>query len=76
MLDSEKNVHVFPDTEETNEIISKQADSLFFFLVNKDEGDIVGYMLQDTGSKPQKAQQMWNVHIPPSQQKITTLGKV
>lgn len=76
LLDSEKNIHVFPDTQEANEIISKQVKSLFFYLVDKEQGTLTGYMTKMSQDSNLVAREMWNIHIPPTQQKITTLGEL
>jgi len=74
-MDSEKKMHVFPDTKEANEIISKEMSSLFFYLVNKEEGTLIGYVTSHDNTALH-AREMWNIHIPPNQQKITMLGKL
>ena len=75
LLDSALNVHVFPRTAEAVEIISKAASSIFFFLADKENGALKGYMLlseADRSSFP--VQEMWNVKMPSSQQTITNIG--
>ena len=76
LLDSSLNVHVFPCTSEAIEIVSKAASSIFFFLTDKEKGDLKGYMLLPEAEKSGfHVREMWNVNIPHSQQTITNLGK-
>ena len=67
---------MFPRTSEAVEIVSKAASSIFFFLTNKEKGDLKGYMLLPEAEKSGfHVREMWNVNIPHSQQTITNLGK-
>ncbi|XP_029195823.2 ER membrane protein complex subunit 1-like [Acropora millepora] len=75
LLDSALNVHVFPRTAEAVEIVSKAASSIFFFLADKENGALKGYMLlpeADRSSFP--VREMWNVKMPSSQQTITNIA--
>ena len=75
LLDSSLNVHVFPRTAEAKEIVSKAASSIFFFLADKENGDIRGYMLlSDAGKSGFHVREMWNVNIPRSSQTISSIG--
>ena len=75
LLDSSLNVHVFPRTSEATEIVSKASSSIFFFLADKDKGDIRGYMLLPDAEKSGfHVREMWNVNIPHSQQTISNIG--
>ena len=69
------NVHVFPRTSEAKEIVSKAASSIFFFLADKEKGDIRGYMLlSDAGKSGFHVREMWNVNIPRTSQVISNIG--
>ena len=75
LLDSSLDVHVFPRTSEAKEIVSKAASSIFFFLADKEKGDIRGYMLlSDAGKSGFHVREMWNVNIPRSSQTISSIG--
>ena len=75
LLDSSLNVHVFPRTSEAKEIVSKAASSIFFFLADKEKGDIRGYMLlSDAGKSGFHVREMWNVNIPRASQVISNIG--
>ena len=70
-------MHVFPNTKEAMELVSGKASSVFFFVTDKEKGNIKGYMLHVTpGSDELRALEMWNVHIPPDQQIITNIGEL
>ena len=76
LLDSSFNVHVFPRTSEAVEIVSKASSSIFFFLADKEKGDLKGYMLLPEAEKTGfHVREMWNVNIPHSQQIINNIGK-
>ena len=75
LLDSTLNVHVFPRTSEALQIVSKVATSIFFFLVDKENGELKGYMLLPEAEKSSfHVREMWNVKMPSSQQTITNIG--
>ena len=75
LLDSALNVHVFPRTAEAVEIVSKAASSIFFFLADKENGALKGYMLlPETDRSSFPVREMWNVKMPSSQQTITNIG--
>ena len=75
LLDSTLNVHVFPRTAESLQIVSKVATSIFFFLVDKENGELKGYMLLPEAEKSSfHVREMWNVKMPSSQQTITNIG--
>ena len=75
LLDSSLKVHVFPRTSEAKEIVSKAASSMFFFLADKETGDIRGYMLlSDDGKSGFHVREMWNVNIPRTSQVISNIG--
>ena len=58
------------------EIVSKAASSIFFFLADKEKGDLKGYMLLPDAEKSSfHVKEMWNANIPHSQQTITNIGK-
>ena len=76
LLDSSLNVHVFPRTPEAVDIVSKAASSIFFFLADKEKGDVKGYRLLTEAEKSDfHVSEMWNVNMPKSQQTITNIGK-
>ncbi|XP_068727259.1 ER membrane protein complex subunit 1-like [Montipora capricornis] len=75
LLDSTLNVHVFPRTAESLQIVSKVATSIFFFLVDKENGELKGYMLLPEAEKSSfHVREMWNVKMPSSQQTITNIA--
>lgn len=76
LLDSALNVHVFPRTAEAVEIVSKAASSIFFFLADKENGVLKGYMLLPEADRSISfpVREMWNVKMPSSQQTITNIG--
>ena len=66
---------MFPRTSEAKEIVSKEASSIFFFLADKEKGDIRGYMLlSDAGKSGFHVREMWNVNIPRTSQVISNIG--
>ena len=76
LLDSSLNVHVFPRTSESIEIVSKASSSIFFFMADKEKADLKGYMLlSDVEKSVFHVREMWNVNFPESQQTITNIGK-
>ncbi|EDO46898.1 predicted protein [Nematostella vectensis] len=74
LLDSEKNVHVFPDTKDARSTITKEENSIFFYLVDRETGSVTGHMLRKAESGKLGTQEMWRVQIPTSQQKITVVA--
>ncbi|KAL9950542.1 hypothetical protein ACROYT_G043054 [Oculina patagonica] len=75
LLDSSLNVHVFPRTSASIEIVSKASSSIFFFMADKGKGDLKGYMLlSDVEKSIFHVREMWNVNFPQSQQTITNIA--
>lgn len=76
LLDSSLNVHVFPRSPEALDIVSKAASSIFFFLADKENGEVKGYRLLTGAEKSDfHVSEMWNVNMPKSQQTITNIGE-
>ena len=66
---------MFPHTAEAFHIVSQKANSIFFFLAEKEHTQLKGYVLHLSAKKDTlHAIEMWNVNMPPAQQAVT-VGK-
>jgi len=45
VVESEKNCHVFPNNPTNRELVIKMHNVTFYYIINKEKGDVVGYKL-------------------------------
>ena len=73
-MDTERRVHVFPDTAEAWALVAGKSGKIFFYITEVGSSTMTGYvMLAGKGSRELMAEEAWTVALP-SGEAITALA--
>lgn len=73
VVDTKKEVHIFPPTNDAKEIFRSKLHSVFFYQTNVAEGVITGYTVREKQSVF-VGQQLWTVAMPANVEKISAVS--
>jgi hypothetical protein len=73
-MDAQQGVHVFPDTDETRQLVAAKSGSIFFYLTEVGSSAMKGYvMIAQKRGQELSAKEAWTVVLPKSEA-ITALA--
>jgi len=67
-MDAQQGVHVFPDTDETRQLVAAKSGSIFFYLTEVGSSAMKGYvMIAQKRGQELSAKEAWTVVLPKSE---------